>query len=351
MTTINAQYLDSGPMTLTAGEALEPYRLVKLDSSANAVYADAGDDPIGYIRERVPKFTTQTYSGQVVAVRTLNGCVIAVLTASGAITKGASVHSANDGKIASSGTSRVIGKALQAATADGDQIAVAIQPATFGPDGSVANVQLFDDFLSYTDAQLWTKAGDDTEVVGMTDAAGGVLSIATDATAEDDDDASIATTNEIFKFAAGKDGFFETRIKFTEANTDDINVFAGLSDTLTTSMLLGSGGGPLASYDGAGFFKVDGGTTWNFECSNAGSQDTEADLVTRASGSWTTLTFVWDDDGTTITITPLINGTAYTPVTMLLAGLEEMHAVLGVRCGGANQETLLVDYVRCVQAR
>ena len=172
-----------------------------------------------------------------------------------------------------------------------------------------------------------------------------MLSIASGAT--DNNESYVSSEHEIFKFQTDKKLYFEARIKLTEAATDDANFIVGLSDTVAADSLLDNGAGPMASYDGACFFKVDGGTTaMQFECSNAGTQDTETNVGTFTSGSWHILGFTYDyADGVTASITPYVNGTAGTAVTMLISGLEEMHILLGVKAGGANAETLLVDYV------
>ncbi len=104
-----------GIKTFTATEALATGRRVKLSSgSGTAVeYADAADDYIGVtikeaaIDEAVPVALKRNYAGTV------------EITAAGAITAGATIYGAADGKVwtASTGNDKY-GKALEAASGD-----------------------------------------------------------------------------------------------------------------------------------------------------------------------------------------------------------------------------------------
>lgn len=182
------------------------------------------------------------------------------------------------------------------------------------------------------------------------DAANGVLSLATGAT--NNDEAYVSSIAENWLFAASKPVWFEARVSLAEANVDDANIIVGLSDTVAADSLLDNGAGPMASYDGAVWFKVDGGTVWQFETSNAGTQVTTASAGAFTTATWYRLGFVFDPaDGTTGIVTPFLNGTAGTAQNITLAGLEEMHILLGAKAGGSNAETLLVDYVQVLSVR
>jgi hypothetical protein len=184
----------------------------------------------------------------------------------------------------------------------------------------------------------------------MLDRAGGWLNLVTDV--NDNDEVYLSSMAENWLFATTKPLWFEARIELTEANTDDANIIVGVSDTVAANSLLDNGAGPMASYDGAVFFKVDGGTVWQFETSNAGTQATTTSVATFTSGTAYRLGFTFDpNDGTTGLVTPYINGVAYTAKNITLSGLEEMHILLGVKAGGTNAETLKVDYVQVLQVR
>ena len=215
-------------------------------------------------------------------------------------------------------------------------------------DPSVA-FTFFDDFYSMDSTATvggYTIVADGGGAQAPTDAAGGVLSIGTDG--DDNDEAYLSSIHEVFKFATGKPLWFEARVKCAEANTDDANLIIGLSDTVGADSLLDTAGGPMASYDGAVFFKVDGGTVWQFETSNAAAQVTTASAGAFVTDTWYRLGLYFDGVSS---ITPYIDGVAGTAHAITLAGLEEMHLLLGAKAGDANEEKLLVDYIKIVQIR
>jgi hypothetical protein len=194
----------------------------------------------------------------------------------------------------------------------------------------------------------WVLTKDGTVVASQLDRAGGWCQIITDV--NDNDEAYLASLGESWLFAASKPLWFEAKVELTEANTDDANILVGLIDASGANTLLDNGGGPAASYSGAVWFKVDGGTVWQFETSNAGTQVTNTSAGTFTSGTAYKLGFIFDPaNGTTGSITPYLNGTAGTAHAITLASLTEMNIVLGVKAGGANAETLKFDYVKCIQ--
>ncbi len=105
---------NEGAKTFTAGADLEAYRRVKL-SSGNVVYAGAGESFIGVTAHKAA-------NGEPVTVIPRSAARTYKLTAAGAVTSGAVIYGAANGKIddAASGTAQ--GTALEAATADGDII-------------------------------------------------------------------------------------------------------------------------------------------------------------------------------------------------------------------------------------
>lgn len=108
--------------TFTAGAAVSGKRLVKL-SSGKVVHntATATDDPIGVSHYGV----ADTES---VAVRLINDNGTFEVTAAGAFAVDADVYAAADGKVQAlpvgAGTYRRIGKAIEAAAADGDIVEI-----------------------------------------------------------------------------------------------------------------------------------------------------------------------------------------------------------------------------------
>lgn len=231
-------------------------------------------------------------------------------------------------------------------------------PASFAdPAYSV----FFDDFLNpasatASDYHAYTSNDDaGTGTNAFQDAACGIYNVVT--AAADNDYHAMSTVAENWLFAAAKPLWFEARFKLSEATTNESTWWFGLTDTLTTGGFQANAAGPLASYDGALIYKTpETALTVNFETSNAGTQNTLSAFATSISNTWHRAGFYFDGTATTSTITPYFhNGTSWTIGTaqnITLSGLEEMHAVFGVKAGPtAGAETLQIDYLKIVQLR
>jgi len=338
-------YSNNGPFTMTSGEALVDDRFV-LISSSTAMYADGGEEPIGLTQGIVA-------SSAPVSIAPLDGTIKKV-TGSKAISAGAAIYVTTDGKVSDSAVGKQIGILLEAITDDGGKGPAVVWGPRGGNDVLSSNtstiIEFLDDFFTFNDDDNWVDTVTDAGTIDSTDAAGGVLSIASGGT--DNNESYVSSEHEIFKFQTDKKLYFEARVKLTEANTDDANIIVGLSDTVAANSLVDDGAGPMASYDGVVFCKVDGGTVWQFETSNATTQKTLANAGAFSDGDWTILGFLYDyNDGTTANVTPYVDGVAGDAKTLTISGLEEMHILLGVKAGDAHAETLLVDYVKVLAER
>ena len=337
-------YENDGPFTLVSGEALEADRMVMI-SSSTLMYADAGDEPIGITKDPVA-------SGVVVACATLNGSIKKV-TGSKAIAAGAAIYVAADGKVSDAAVGKQIGILKTAITGNGGKGAAWVWGPRGGNDMLSArgsNIEFFDDFFTFNDDDNWVDTVSDGGTVDSIDANGGILSIATGATGENE--SYVSSEHEIFKFATNKRLFFEALVSLTEANTDDANIIVGLSDTVAANSLLDAGAGPMASFDGAVFYKLLDGAVWRAMTSNAVGQADDANAGAFVSATSYKLTMFYDyNDGVTASVTFYVNGVLGATLDLTIAGLEEMHILLGVKAGGANAETLLVDYVHVAVER
>jgi len=224
-------------------------------------------------------------------------------------------------------------------------------------DPSVAHV-FYDDFHFQNSTKasadnVWTFVEDDgaggTDAVQ--DAAGGIYKHFCDGDANDE--AYMISASETWKFAAGKSLWLEARIAITEGNTDDAGWVMGLMDNAGADSVVDTGSGPAASYDGALIYGVKDALTISFETSNAATQSTSTSCGSYASGTFFNAGF-WarteSNSDTVAVVTPYINGTSYTARNVTLAGLEEMHFILGVKGAGA-EEAFSIDYVKIVQIR
>jgi len=111
------QYNEGNVKGFDAGEALAAFRRVKLDSSGDVVYSDAGEDWIGTTDEAVA-------NGARVSVRLRTASGTRKMTAAGAFSINDVIYGADDGKVDDNPTGASIGRAFEAATADDDVVEV-----------------------------------------------------------------------------------------------------------------------------------------------------------------------------------------------------------------------------------
>jgi len=159
-------------------------------------------------------------------------------------------------------------------------------------------------------------------------------------------------------------------VQWTEANTDDANVICGFKDAVAANSLLDDGGGPAASYSGAVFFKVDGGTTWNVETSVGSTQltktltaDVSLDNVAHSSSSTSYQILrveIHPFTSTQVRVEFYIGVLAsagdwnmkhVATNYVTFSGATEMQAFCGIKNGAGNAETLRIDYLGCGQLR
>ena len=251
---------------------------------------------------------------------------------------------------------------------NGQQVTQAVSPGLWAmcPAGGrdpYPTYEVFEDFLypasaTTSDLTAWTISGDGaTGTNAFQDAAGGVFNLVT--AAADNDYHHMSLQHEAFKFAAGKRLWLEARVKVAEATVLESTWWVGLTDTLTTGGFQANAAGPLASYDGALIYKTpETAMTLNFESSVAGTQVTSAAEATSVTDTWTRVGFYFDGAATTSTITPYyaVNGSnvwvAGAAQSITLAGLTEMHLVMGIKAGPTGAaETMQIDYVKVVAER
>lgn len=342
------QFNPQKTITFDAGEALSRYRRVKLSGDYTVQYADAGEDGIGVTRAAVD-------NGDPVSVHIPHRFGTIVMVAAGAITQNDLVYPAADGKVTSTETGRAIGRALEAATADGDEIEVL--PVIHDKFNDEANViSLHDDFFAFDETNSeaeFIAINADGGTVEVIDGVGGILSIATGST--DNDEAYVHTAVEAFKFADDKPLWFETRVALTEAATDKANVIVGLLDGAAANALQDDGDGPPADYSGAVFYKVDAGTVWQAEVSDSTTQTavTLSDDTWPGDGTYQVLAIEFIPTATnTADVNFYLDGTLVgTASGFDYSNATELDVIVGAKAGSGAAETLLVDYVTCKQVR
>lgn len=213
----------------------------------------------------------------------------------------------------------------------------------------------------------------DTDSAAAEDADGlnGVVTVLSDG---DDNDEAYLYTNELFKFASGKPFLAICRAQYAEASTDDANILIGIGEGFgAANTLQDNGAGPPADYDGVCLYKVDGGTRWNFETSVGTTQLTTAlDLSAGGSSYFTAALLCNPISSTEFEAWPLFDaagGLNLQPVyeyetntgkqaklghvkhRQAYSSVGEMAFCIGVKSGGAAEESINVDLVALAAKR
>lgn len=221
----------------------------------------------------------------------------------------------------------------------------------------------FDDFTRLDVVGNWADVSADT---------GAAPSLATDGksdvlltTGGTNNNECYLVSNMAFDLAIGQQLLAESKVLATEAATDDLNFIFGLVSGSTTDTLQDDGAGPPASYSGACFYKVDGGTTWILESSVATAQTTSTTTLTTAQSTYQLLRILIDvvsateaevsfmvgqEGGNFFRIVTDSNGQ---PIkhTLNPTSFAAAKVVVGAKAGGANSEVPRVDYVRVSQTK
>lgn len=353
-----SKFTDSPALTALAGEAMAKYRRVKVSVAATTstpptvVYAGAGERGIGVTRAAVA-------SGDRIGITLFNKQGTIPMVASAAITALSDVYPAASGMVTSTITGLSLGTALDSASATPDVVEVLPKLAEQFSD-MAGKFQIRDEFVDMllTGAErLWTGTQTDSGTITILDAAGGILQLeASDGSIGDNDESYAGTTNEPFLFANGKPIWFEAKVALKAADTDGANVLVGLvSAANAANTILDNGGGPPASYSGAVFYKVDGGSAWAAECSIAGTQTNPTLTAPGAPGvTYQRLAIEFIPTSSTLaTVNFYIDGVLVgSTAAFTYTSATEMSAFVGVKNGGTTvNTTLYVDYINVAQVR
>lgn len=188
--------------------------------------------------------------------------------------------------------------------------------------------------------------------VSVSDGVKGVVAITpSDATAGDNDEIYLATDTELFKFAAGASFEGEACLKYAEASTSAANVFFGFMNAFAADALVDGGGGPKATGDYVGFWKVDGGTQWYVGAQSNGTAAPSVDALgvpntTSATSDYVKLHVkVVCLTSARAQATFTVDGVCIGSVEFAYASATEMQLGVGLKNGTTTAETLYLDYL------
>ena len=223
--------------------------------------------------------------------------------------------------------------------------------------------ELFDDFDWLISPHRWTNLAADGGVTGFAtgDTKYGVLQGATGAT--NNNEIAIRSTNALALFAADYAFVFEVRLQYTEANTDDANVAIGLADAAGADLLTDNGAGSGIANTGVLIYKVDSYSSGNFwraiATNNATSKATDS-VQTASGASFVVLRIEGKAvDQSNMQFRYFLDDLPLTdsnnrPINhqLAFASAVVMRLVPNyLKAGGANSETMNVDYVLFASTR
>jgi hypothetical protein len=144
------------------------------------------------------------------------------------------------------------------------------------------NVVLFDDFEGGLDTtNKWNTVL--SSGATATDS-GGVVTL-TNASHNTNDEVYLFGRQALFTPAPGKNSYYEFFIQYTEQNTNQVNLFCGIMNSVATGALVTADGGALTTGSAIGIFKKGGETFWRGHAHNAnGSSSVQEDLSGSAAG-------------------------------------------------------------------
>lgn len=202
--------------------------------------------------------------------------------------------------------------------------------------------EYFNDFLSTQDyaATDWTittteaGAGSATEAIAADEKYGALLITNDDA---DNDVDNLQLNEENWLMEAGKQVWFETRIKV--GDVDEADMFIGLAITDTTCR---------DASDKAGFLLADGSASLSCESTKNTTSTTTSAIATLADATYVVLGFHWDGKAK---IEYFVNRSLVATHTANICDDENLAVSINLQNGAAAANTITVDYIYVAQER
>lgn len=223
------------------------------------------------------------------------------------------------------------------------------------------NVSIIDDCVNATTGGTFTHlVADAGSSVAVANAAGGTLTFTTGAV--DNNECARYTTEKLFLPNTNLPLACEARLQYAENATNKANVFFGFSSAIGANLLVDDGAGPATTQSAAGFYKVDGSTTWAVLVS-VGTTQTLATLTAANSKDKTAKTAGGSAyQKLRVEINPISSVFAqvlfyiddvlvYSIAEWTYTSVAQMGMGVYLKAGGAGGEVLTLDYVWAQQAR
>lgn len=226
------------------------------------------------------------------------------------------------------------------------------------------DLDTFHVFNDFDKDQADTDAVDtvtDTGTVAMGDAAAGTVVLTpSDGTVVDNDEAYLATPNEVFIFAAGKSLYGQCRLKFVETAAGIYNVAFGFQNAVGANSIVDNTGLPKASGSTLAIYKTDGSSVWKVCSACNGTATHTTSTKAAVTATWYVLEIICQDwDGTSMSVTFKVDGELLKDSngnvirhTVAIASATEMQMFVGCKLGAdTNNDATTVDYWYGAQQR
>lgn len=201
----------------------------------------------------------------------------------------------------------------------------------------------------------------DSGTVAMGDDVNGVATLTpSDGTVADNDEAYLASPNEVFKFGTNRSIYGRAKLRFTEVTATIANVAFGFQNAVGANSLVDDGAGPKTSGSTLAIFKVDGGAVWKCTSACNGTATTSTSTTAAVAATDYLLEIICNDwDGVSMEVSFKVDGSYLKDSsnniikhTVAIASATEMQMWAGIKLGAiTNNDTLLVDYMDGVQTR
>ncbi len=200
-------------------------------------------------------------------------------------------------------------------------------------------VEYFNDFIASKDfvAADWVVTETDsgaTEAIAADELNGALLITNTAGAA---DLVQIQGAEETWKMSLGKQLWFETKLKFSEASA--IGLFVGLSTTDTT---------PLTTTDSVGFRKAAATALVHTVTEDNTTETTSAGVHTLVAATYVTLGFHWDGVSS---VRFFVNRSLVATHSTNIEQTNKLALVINQTNGEAVAKTTTIDYIYCAQER
>lgn len=203
----------------------------------------------------------------------------------------------------------------------------------------------------------------DSGSVAMGDAANGTAVLtASDGTVADNDEAYLATPNEVFIFATNRCIYGRCRLKFVETTAGVGNVAFGFQNAVGADSIVDDGGTNIVKTSGStlAICKKDTEAVWTAVSACNGTATLTKSTTAAVTATWYLLEIICGDwDGVSMQVSYKVDGQYLKDSngliirhTVLIASATEMQMWVGRKLGAAtNNDTVTVDYWYGAQTR